>query len=547
MKKDEETPALALEGGESTAAADETSRPDSDETEENDSARARARARGEEAAASTTEKAAHDAKAKKAERAEKAEKAGAVARENDDGARAREIAGVGGAERGDGGKPPPPRRVLRSVYWAIWFICVPFALSCVLVWALTPASGIDHGGVLGWIEEKVRDQPVPFGIVSFTLIEMALWAVRHHLPLAYHAHPPLREGLPKSLRGPFERARALIEEADGILEKHNDAVVRDLSSSERSKLRADLEALEEAMEREPFSEDAFLDALVKADGEVDAKLGRWRKSEVREYAESILVAIAVAMALRAFVVEAFKIPSGSMIPTLQVGDHIFVNKFTYGPAIPWTHARLWSRMPPERGDVIVFAFPEHPEQDFIKRVIAVPGDKLEARNGHPIINGWPVPNCAAGTYTYTEQQDGIRHEGDVFVEFLGDEAYLTLYDRQGLTNEYQGPYYVKPGEVWVMGDNRNNSHDSRMWFGGNGGGVPFANIKGRALFVWLSVSETIDWSRMFAPVMGRPPSHGPFPGMAKAMQDLEGPVEKCLKERPSLDKTHPPPSAGTIK
>ncbi|HVH45708.1 MAG TPA: signal peptidase I [Labilithrix sp.] len=444
-------------------------------------------------------------------------------------------------------KKPPPRRILRSVYWAAWFMVTPFVLACLLVWALTPASGVDHGGLLGWIEEKVRDQPVPFGIVTFTLFEMALWAVRHQLPLAYHAHPPLRDGLPKGMRAPFEKARGLIEEAEAIFERNDQAVERELSTTERERLRADLDALERSMDAAPFDEEAFLEALVKADGEVDAKLGRWRKSEVREYAESILVAIAVAMALRAFVVEAFKIPSGSMIPTLQVGDHIFVNKFTYGPAIPWTHSRVWSHLPPERGDVIVFAYPERPEQDFIKRVIAIPGDKLEARGGHPIINGWEVPSCPAGTYTYTEQQDGARHEGEVFVEFLEDEAYLTLYDHQSLSTDYQGPYYVKPNEAWVMGDNRNNSHDSRMWFGGTGGGVPFENVKGRALFVWLSVSETIDWSRMFAPVMGRPPSHGPLPGMNPALKALEGPVEKCLRDRPPLDKTRPPPSSGTIR
>ncbi|MEA2749739.1 MAG: signal peptidase, partial [Myxococcales bacterium] len=237
--------------------------------------------------------------------------------------------------------PPPPKKLLRTAYWGVWFVLTPFALACILVWALTPPSGIDHGGALGWIESWVREQPVPVGIVTFTLFEMALWTVRHHLPLAYHAHPPLRSDLPKGLRGPFERARSLLEEAESILEKHRDAIKRDLSPKEREKLRADLDALEDAMEREPFDEEGFVDALVKADGEVDVRLGRWRKSEVREYAESILVAIAVAMALRAFVVEAFKIPSGSMIPTLQVGDHIFVNKFTYGPAIPYTHKRLW--------------------------------------------------------------------------------------------------------------------------------------------------------------------------------------------------------------
>src|SRR5207249_5880382 len=115
------------------------------------------------------------------------------------------------------------------------------------------------------------------------------------------------------------------------------------------------------------------------------------KSTFREYAEAIIMALVLALFIRTFIVQAFKIPSGSMIPTLQVGDHIFVNKFTYGPAIPWTKKRFWTAMPPRRGDVMVFAFPEHPEQDFIKRVIVIPGDKLEAKNGHPWINGWEVP------------------------------------------------------------------------------------------------------------------------------------------------------------
>lgn len=224
-----------------------------------------------------------------------------------------------------------------------------------------------------------------------------------------------------------------------------------------------------------------------------------------------------------------------MIPTLMVGDHIFVNKFSYGPAIPFTHARLWTHMPPNRGDVMVFEFPEHPEQDFIKRVIAVGGDKLEARNGHPIINGWEVPSCRVGSWSYSEYDSSImRHEGDLYVEYLGDETFLTFYDRSsGGFPEYQGPYFAKKGEVWVMGDNRNNSHDSRMWFGGQGGGVPFANIKGRALFVWLSVSENgVDWSREGAPVMGRP-------RLPPSAAGLESQLDQCLKMRPAV--TNPPP------
>jgi signal peptidase I len=432
--------------------------------------------------------------------------------------------------------PPAHRsRMLRLLYWVVWFGILPIILASALVWALTPPSGTELSSGFGAVQSLVRAQPVPVGIVLFTIFEIALWTARHQLPFAAHAHSPLRPDLPVRLRESFERARALLDEADTILTRYRKQVVRDLAAKERERLSDQLDALRDAMDRVPFDEHSFLEALAHADGEVDVHLGRWRKSEVREYLEAILMAVAVAFALRAFVIEAFKIPSGSMIPTLMVGDHIFVNKFSYGPAIPYTRSRVWTNMPPHRGDVIVFAFPEHPEQDFIKRVIAVPGDKLEAKNGHPIINGWTVPSCLVGAWSYNDYDSPIsRHEGDLYIEYLGSESFLTFYDRasRGFPDEYQGPYYAKDGEIWVMGDNRNNSHDSRMWFGGQGGGVPFENIRGRALFVWLSVSDNgVDWSREGAPVMGRPR----LPPSASA---LEPQFEQCLKNRPSV--TSPP-------
>ena len=437
--------------------------------------------------------------------------------------------------------PPAHRsRVLRSLYWALWFVLLPIALSSILVWALTPPSGSELSSGLGAIQSLVRAQPVPVGIVVFTLFEIALWAARHQLPFSSHAHAPLRPDLPVRLRGAFERARGLLDEADMIMVRHDKTIVRDLAAKERDRLRGQLQDLRDAMDRVPFDEHAFLESLAHADGEVDVHLARWRKSEVREYLEAIAMAVAVAFALRAFVIEAFKIPSGSMIPTLMVGDHIFVNKFSYGPAIPYTHSRVWTKMPPHRGDVMVFAFPEHPEQDFIKRVIVIPGDKLEARNGHPIINGWEVPSCRVGPWAYADYDSPIsRHEGDLYVEYLGDESYLTFYDRatlRGFPDEVQGPFYAKAGEVWVMGDNRNNSHDSRMWFGGQGGGVPFENIRGRALFVWLSVSDNgLDWSREGVPVMGRP-------RLPPTASGLEPQFEQCLKSRPPV--TNPPPPSA---
>jgi signal peptidase I len=432
-------------------------------------------------------------------------------------------------------------RVLRLVYWVTWFGLLPTVLASLTIWLLSPAGGGEPNGALAWIQSTVRSQPVPVGIVLFTLFEIALWAARHELPFARHAHPPQRSDLPSRLRVTFERARSLLDEADMILAKHGGALARELTAKERERLQSELDTLRETMARVPFEEHEFIDALARADGEIDIRLGRWRKSEVREYLEAIFMAVAVAFALRAFVIEAFKIPSGSMIPTLMIGDHIFVNKFIYGPAVPFTHARLWTSMPPSRGDVMVFEFPEHPEQDFIKRVIAIEGDKLEARSGHPIINGWEVPSCRVGSWAYSDYDAPIaRHEGELFVEYLGGESFLTFYDHSsGMFPEYQGPYFAKKGEVWVMGDNRNNSHDSRMWFGGQGGGVPFDNIKGRALFVWLSYSDNgIDWSREGAPVMGRPR----LPPSALALLPE---FERCLKNRPAV--TAPPGTGGGLR
>jgi signal peptidase I len=426
--------------------------------------------------------------------------------------------------------------VLRLFYWVVWFGLLPIVLGCMAVWALSPSSGsgAELSGAFGWAQSMVRAQPVPVGIVLFTAFEIALWAVRHDLPFARHAHPPLRADVPERMRGPFERARGLLDEAEMLLTRHAKAIVRELSARERDRLRADLDDLRAALVRAPFNEEAFMDALARADGEIDVRLGRWRKSEVREYVEAIVMAVAVAFALRAFVIEAFKIPSGSMIPTLMVGDHIFVNKFSYGPAVPYTQSRVWTSMPPRRGDVIVFAFPEHPEQDFIKRVIAIEGDRLEARGGHPVINGWEVPSCRVGSWAYSDYDSPItRHEGDLYVEYLGTESFLTFYDRSsGMFPENQGPFVAQKGEVWVMGDNRNNSHDSRMWYGGRGGGVPFANIRGRALFVWLSVSDNgVDYSREGAPVMG-------LPRLPPAASALEPQLQQCLRSRPSV--TNPP-------
>lgn len=459
-------------------------------------------------------------------------------------------------------------RLLRYAGTALWFVVVPLAGAVTIVWALSAPGAADAAGPLGAFRAFARDQPLPLAIVAFTLLEMALWGHRHSLPFAGDATSAVARAIPKAERRAWEDAAALLDEAERILGRRARDVEKRVPAEGRESLESALDALRAALRPDGFDAATFRAAFHKADDLVALHLSPFRKSELREYTESIGVAIAVALLLRAFVVEAFKIPSPSMVPTLAVGDQIFVNKSAYGPMVPFTETRLFSRMPPKYGDVIVFQFPEKPEQDFIKRVVALPGDTLEALDGRPIINGWRPPECRVGTYSYSwgEGSFGAR-EGDLVVEYLGEQAFLAFFDGQSSALEgerprcdrdrdceaglacrshacgvLQGPFHVKPGEAWVMGDNRNNSHDSRSWWDGKGGGVPFDMIKGRALVVWLSFDArrpgllSIDFDRIGLSVMGKPKLPADMAKLAPA-------VDRCFAARPSLAETTPPAAA----
>jgi signal peptidase I len=266
---------------------------------------------------------------------------------------------------------------------------------------------------------------------------------------------------------------------------------------------------------------AWLASLVDLHRVPETRLRRVAGLKVFGYwVAGILFTIAVRLPLRGLVIEAFKIPSGAMQPALLVGDHIMADKLV-----------LRARKP-KRGEAIVFKFPEHPDQDFVKRVIAVSGDRLEVRAGHPWLNGWEVPHCLVGTTTMPDSEGGTS-SGELYVEYLDGEAYLTFFDERGGLTETQGPYAVSDDEVWVLGDNRNNSHDSRFWFGGRGGGVPLDHVKARALFRWLSVTDAgIDWSRFGTGLAD--------PLLPQSMKSLQGQLNACLGQRPPREKTVPP-------
>lgn len=189
----------------------------------------------------------------------------------------------------------------------------------------------------------------------------------------------------------------------------------------------------------------------------------------REYGESILIAVVLAMILRTFVVQAFKIPSGSMEPTLLVGDHILVNKFIYGVRIPLTNLALFDYVKPRRGDVIVFITPEDKDEgywkqrDFIKRVVGIEGDSVEVKDKRVYING-KLWDDVYGVHTDT----GIRPERDNF-----------------------GPVSVPKNSLFMMGDNRDHSNDSRFW-----GFVDLSEVRGKAFVIYWSWDREKHWPRV---------------------------------------------------
>lgn len=201
----------------------------------------------------------------------------------------------------------------------------------------------------------------------------------------------------------------------------------------------------------------------KAKTDTSEKSKKSNQAVFQEYAEALVIAVILAIIIRAFLVQAFKIPSSSMEPTLLVGDHILVNKFVYGVRVPFTDAR-WPRFKtPDRGDVIVFVYPEDRTKDYIKRIVAIPGDVIEIRHRKVLLNG--------------------KESAESYAHYYGPKGGPHGFD---IANNMP-PKRVPPGKLFVMGDNRDNSQDSRFW-----GFVPIEDVKGEAFMIYFSWYDPID-------------------------------------------------------
>lgn len=252
----------------------------------------------------------------------------------------------------------------------------------------------------------------------------------------------------------------------------------------------------QAIEEAAVQRRAELDRMGIAKVDVDVQEAKGRilmQPWWLDWTAGLFPVIAIVFFLRSFLFEPFKIPSGSMIPTLLVGDLILVNKFTYGVRLPVINTKITDGTPPARGDVMVFRYPPQPSLDYIKRVVGVPGDEVAYLNKRLTINGQPVPTKAVPDFF---DEDAMRYFKQ-FEEQLGEHPHRLLNSAdvpafvQGASNfayrenclySVEGVVCKVPkGHYFLMGDNRDNSLDSRYW-----GFVPEANIVGRAFFVWMN-------------------------------------------------------------
>lgn len=270
-----------------------------------------------------------------------------------------------------------------------------------------------------------------------------------------------------------------------------------LSEENQKEVLNAISALEKSLENKEFSCCSALESLKKV---LNARLKFAKKSGKQEVFESLLIALLIALFIRTFFIEPFKIPTRSMVPTLLEGDQLFVSKLSYGIRLPFLNKYVAHFSDPERGDVVVFAFPREDaakhlamtnsgclaaeslaeQKDYIKRIIGLPGDKIEVIDQVVYVNGEPIFQQPF----YERMVQGLMYMSDKRYESWnrerhGSHEYMTI--THAMPNSNFGPITVAPDHVFVMGDNRDNSADSRCW-----GQVPVENIKGRAQFIWWS-------------------------------------------------------------
>ena len=405
--------------------------------------------------------------------------------------------------------------VLCKVWRTFWYLVFPVALTALFSGSLLPtAVGIDEGRV----REATRlllANPVLECVLLFLIFSGLTHYWRHYLP-GFRVTLPLHIASPKLLKGQHLRRLEAILSASSLTAVKSTGVLQ----------VQELEA-----------------ALVDGNVEYIERLATIVRTQERQSGQRIpfgirsrslgLIAVFMVTAglLRLFLFQSYAIVGTSMLPTFDSGDEVGVRPSAYGFAA--AGFRSSSSNIPQRGDVVILDNPtSQGETHVVKRVVALPGDQVTFRGGVPIINGWRVPTCDAGLYANVTA-DFVPIQGHLVVEFLGARPYLTLYESTKSATALESTYTVKPGEVFVLGDNRNASLDSRAW-----NGASLSRIRGRVDWFLVGTHRigTADFSRLFRHVELEPALAG------IDTSAISRNIQQCISHKPS--QTWPPARAA---
>ena len=421
-------------------------------------------------------------------------------------------------------------RAARVALRALWFGAIPALLSIVSVRYLIPSTA-DVG--LGRFEELLArlgaEHAVEIGAVFLVLYALLVRAWRFSLPGGrYLSSLPLskvpnveREEIPE-----LEEAHELHAIVVRALERN-----KRLGAEERKRIETGLGDLASALASE--SPARVQEARARLTEVASGVLAEHQRREGVSIALGIVGAALIALTLKGSVVGTYRVLSGSMLPTLRPGDHLAVNKLSYGLRSSFGEARRLPRIP-QRGDVVVFSRDDgNGPEDNVKRVVGLPGDHIKFDGLFPIINGWAAPSCFVSPYAYISA--GVRATGTMRVEWLDEKPYLVLFGMN--VPQLEREYVVGPNEVFVLGDNRSDSRDSRTYNSGFGGGTDLGAIEGRV--DWFLTEQRNNGDVSLRRLFSRLGTDFTLEGVT--IDELEVHLQGCLKKRPIETRPPPPP------
>lgn len=440
---------------------------------------------------------------------------------------------------------PPLRKSLlqaagQLALLAMWVGMIPALCAGLVLRYLVPSTG---GGLAGLVALLGTRFGLYFGVALFFVFSALARYWRYRIPggryaSALPAHMVSDEHEPERLAG-WARDAALYEDLRVATAQRR--LERILGVQKSGEVESALAELREALEAGDFVRASGARRRIESTAAPLLASRQWRQTA--GLVATVAGAAGAMFVVRAFVLQPYQVLSTSMLPTLEPDDRVAGNALAYSVA---------ARRLPRRADVVVFdssavglgaRAPEVPPI-FVKRVVGLPGDRIEMHGSTPVINGWVVPTCYAGDYAYLAgDAAGLAYQkvgGKLVVEFLDDRAFLTI---QGVGPSFSEAYVVRPGEVFVLGDNRDTSLDSRAYNAGHGGGVPLAAIRARAQWFLTGAHRNgdLDLQRFFRP-LDKLQARLRLEGFDT--QALQAGVARCLQKRPM--ETTPPAPADSL-